>query len=81
MELALWCRKQRDLTPGGLSCPTRESAAAPPSPTTDGNVIIEKLDWIHLPPNLQRQVIQAMARILAQALQPPARQEASDESH
>jgi hypothetical protein len=38
-------------------------------------------DWAHLPADLQRQVIQAMARILIQALQPPARQEARDESH
>ena len=40
----------------------------------------KKLDWTHLPPDLQRQVILAMARILAQALQPPARQEARHES-
>jgi hypothetical protein len=43
-------------------------------------VIIKELDWSHLPPDLQRQVIQAMARILTQALQPPARQEARDEA-
>jgi hypothetical protein len=33
-----------------------------------------------LPTELQRQVTQARARILAQALQPPTRQEASHES-
>ena len=52
----------------------------PPSSATNGSVIIKKLDWIYLPPDLQRQVIHAMARILTQALQPPARQEARDES-
>src|SRR3954469_855160 len=32
LELALWCRKPRDLPPGGPSCSMPESAAAPPAP-------------------------------------------------
>jgi hypothetical protein len=47
---------------------------------SNGNVLIKRIEWIHVPPELQRRVIHAMARILAQALQPPARQEAGDES-
>jgi hypothetical protein len=42
-------------------------------------VFINKITWIHLSPDLKRQVIQVMGRILAQALQPPARQEESHE--
>jgi hypothetical protein len=30
LELALWCRKRRDLNPGGPPCSTHQSAAVPP---------------------------------------------------
>jgi hypothetical protein len=33
LELALWCCKRRELTPGGPPCSTRESVAVPPVPS------------------------------------------------
>jgi hypothetical protein len=45
----------------------------------EGRELINKLAWIHLPPELQQQVIRALTRLLAQALKTPTRREGRHE--
>jgi len=59
----------------------RSRLAPPPSRTTEQHVLIKQCLWIHLPHDRQRQVIQAVSRVLAQALHSPNRQEARHEPH